>query len=306
MTASAPRQTGREPLQLASRGQRSTAVGLTINSLLAAGKISAGMLGHSFALIADGIESLSDILSSLVVILGLRIAVRPRDANHPYGHGKAEPLAAMAVGMALAASAVAIAVQSLREILTPHTSPAPFTLIVLAGVLVVKESLFQYVFRIGKSIDSTAVQTDAWHHRSDAITSALAFVGISIALIGGPGWESADDWAALVASVIILYNAYRQLRPALAELSDVAPPDTIEQQVRAVAASVPGVRALEKCYVRKMGFEFYVDLHVLVNGNIPVKEGHRIAHEVEDAIVATYPRIADVLVHIEPTADTRY
>jgi cation diffusion facilitator family transporter len=289
-----------KPQVLASRGRRSTVIGASLNVLLAAGKITGGILGHSFALVADGIESLADILSSMVVYVGLKYAVKPRDDNHPYGHGKAEPIAALAVGLALVGAAISIAVQSLREIVTPHALPAPFTLIVLAGVLVIKEILFQYVVRIGKEIDSLAVQTDAWHHRSDAITSALAFVGISIALIGGAGWESADDWAALLASFIILYNAFGQVRPALAELSDVAPPKTIQDQVKAVAKLVPGVEDLEKCLVRKMGLEFYVDLHVIVDGALSVREGHRIAHEVKDAILDAYPRIAEVLVHIEP------
>ena len=268
--------------------------------MLAAVKITGGLLGHSFALVADGIESSADILSSLVVYVGLKYAVKPPDANHPYGHGKAEPIAALAVGLALVAAAIAIAVQSLREIVTPHALPAPFTLIILAGVLVVKEILFRYVIRIGNDINSIAVQADAWHHRSDAITSALAFVGISIALMGGKGWESADDWAALVASFIILFNAFGQLRAALAELSDVAPPKTIQDEVKAVAKLVTGVDDLEKCFVRKMGFEFYVDLHVIVNGALSVREGHRIAHDVKSAILKACPGVADVLVHIEP------
>src|ERR1700722_7132987 len=294
-------QLGVEPRVLASKGRKSTIIGACLNALLAVGKITGGILGHSFALVADGIESSADILSSLVVYIGLNYAVKPRDNNHPYGHGKAEPIAALAVGLALVGAAIAIAIQSVREIVTPHALPAPFTLIILAGVLVVKEILFHYVVRVGKEINSIAVQTDAWPHRSDAITSALAFVGISIALIGGTGWESADDWAALVASFIILYSAFSQIRSALAELSDVAPPTTVQDEVKAVAKLVPGVEDLDKCFVRKMGLEFYVDLHVIVDGKLSVREGHGIAHEVKSAILSTYPRITEVLVHVEPT-----
>jgi cation diffusion facilitator family transporter len=290
--------------ELASQGRTSTIIGLWLNSLLAVGKITGGILGHSFALVADGIESMADIFSSLIVYFGLRYAVKPRDDDHPYGHGKAEPIAALAVGLALVGAAIAIAVQSIREILTPHSLPAPFTLIVLAGVLVVKESLFHHVIRVGKGIGSTAVQADAWHHRSDAITSGLAFVGISIALIGGKGWESADDWAALLASSIILLNAFWQIRPALEELSDVAPPKTIQDQVKGVAQMVSGVVDLEKCFVRKMGLEFFVDLHVIVDGDLTVREGHRIAHAVKDAVLQAYPRVTEVLVHIEPRTDS--
>lgn len=303
MTLSRPIPPNSTPETFALKGRKSTLIGLALNSVLAAGKVTAGVLGHSFALVADGIESLADVFSSVIVYFGLKYAVKPRDENHPYGHGKAEPIAALAVGLALVGAGVSIAIQSIREILTPHALPAPFTLIVLAGVLVVKESLFQYVIRVGKAIESTAVQTDAWHHRSDAITSALAFVGISIGLIGGKGWETADDWAALVASFIILFNAFHQMKPPLAELSDVAPPQTILDEVKDAARSVPGVLDLEKCFVRKMGFEFFVDLHVIVNGDLSVREGHRIAHKVKDTIKGFHPRVTEVLVHIEPSED---
>ena len=279
---------------------RTTLLGILLNMVLALAKGVAGFLGHSFALMADALESFSDIVSSLIVYFGLRLSLKPPDADHPYGHGKFEPIAAIVVSMSLTGAALTIAVVSVREILTPHQSPAPYTLIVLAGVVIIKEWLFHYVNEVGQSIESTAVRADAWHHRSDAITSSLAFVGISIGLIGGKGYEKADDWAALGASGILLYNAYRQLRPALAELTDAAPPGDIDSAVRRVASAVPGVAALEKCFVRKMGFDLYVDLHVVVDGDLPVREGHRIAHRVKDAILASDSRIAEVLVHIEP------
>ncbi len=288
--------------EAATRGIRSTLVGIGINLALAAGKGLAGYLGNSYALIADAIESTSDVISSLVVFVGVHIAMRPPDENHPYGHGKAEPIAATVVAFALMGAAITIAIESVREIRIPHHAPAPFTLFVLAAVVLIKEVLFRYVIRVGEAVESTAVKTDAWHHRSDAITSAVAFVGISIALIGGAGYESADDWAALVAAGIIVINAYRLLVPAVAELTDAAPQTTIQEDVRRVAATVPGVRGLDKSAVRKMGFEFYVDIHVLVDGDLPVREGHRIAHEVKNAIRAAYPRVAEVLVHIEPAS----
>src|SRR5712664_2165191 len=224
----------------AEAGMRSALIGILLNIALAIGKTVAGYLGHSFALIADGIESLADVLSSLVVYFGLRMAIRPPDQNHPYGHGKFEPIATTVVSLSLFVAGIAIAIESIHEIVTPHRSPAPFTLVVLAGVLVIKETLFRYVSGVGEKMQSSTVKTDAWHHRSDAITSGLAFVGISIALLGGRGYENADDWAALVASAIILRNAYRQLQPALAELTDVAPATILEQEVRRAAGSVNG------------------------------------------------------------------
>jgi cation diffusion facilitator family transporter len=289
------------PPHPAKQGVRSTLVGIGINLLLAIGKGAAGSVGHSYALIADAIESLSDVVGSFVVLIGLRVAMRPPDENHPYGHGKAEPLAATIVSLALFAAAVTIAVESIHEIRTPHSTPAAWTLAVLTGVVLVKEGLFRYVIKVGESAQSTAVKTDAWHHRADAITSALAFVGISIALIGGKGWESADDWAALVASGIIMFNAYLLIRPAVLELTDSVPGTGLAEEVRLVALTVTGVLELEKCFVRKMGFDFYVDLHVVVDREMPVWRGHEIAHIVKDTLRTALPQIAGVLVHIEPT-----
>jgi len=280
---------------------RSTLIGIVANALLAAIKGVAGVLGNSYALIADAIESTTDIASSLIVWGGLKISALPPDADHPYGHGKAEPLAATIVALTLIAAAIGIAVQSVREIITPHHAPAPFTLAVLVLVVVTKETLFRFVFRISKTVNSTAVKSDAWHHRSDAITSLAAFIGISVSLIGGVGYESADDWAALFASVIILFNAYRILRPAVNEVMDAAPPSSVENAIRKVAQDVPGVIALEKCFIRKMGFSYYIDLHVTVDGSISVRKGHDIARQVREALRQSNPSIAEVLIHIEPS-----
>jgi len=285
----------------AYKGLRSTLIGIVANTLLAATKGIAGVLGNSYALIADAIESTTDIASSFIVWGGLKISALPPDADHPYGHGKAEPLAAVVVSLTLIAAAIGIAIQSVREIVTPHHAPAPFTLVVLVLVVVTKETLFRFVFKVGQSVNSTAVKSDAWHHRSDAITSAAAFIGISIALIGGVGYESADDWAALFASSIIVFNAYRILRPAINEVMDAAPPTVVEDSVRKIALKVEGVMAVEKCFVRKMGFSYYVDLHVTVEGTLSVRQGHDIARQVKQIIRTSYPNIVEVLVHIEPS-----
>ena len=284
----------------ALKGMRSTFIGIAVNFILAIVKGVAGFLGNSYALIADAIESLGDIFSSLMVYLGLKIASKPADKNHPYGHGKAEPLAAVVVSLGLFIAAIVIIIQSIREIMTPHHAPAPFTLVILIIVILVKEILFRFVIKVGTSMDSTAVKTDAWHHRSDAITSAAVFIGISAALIGGPGYESADDIAALLASGIIVYNAYRLIRPAIAELMDEVPLESPEEEVRRVAMGVKGVVGLEKCFIRKVGFDYYIDLHVIVKGSISVRNGHKISHAVKDALRVQNPRIANVLIHIEP------
>ena len=302
--SSAPQPTSNTPASNLETGARVALLGLAINFLLAIAKIAAGVLGNAYVLIADGIESTLDIAGSMIIWGGLKLAARPPDETHPYGHGKAEPIAAVVVAAGVLAAALGLAIQSVREIVTPHHAPAPFTLIVLIIVVAVKELLYRSVIRIGRNVASTAVQTDAWHHRSDALTSTAAFVGISIALAGGDGWESADDWAALFACALIAVNGWLLLWPALYEIMDTAPSGDVGGAVREAARVVAGVREVEKCLVRKMGLHFYVDLHVKVDGAISVRDGHDIAHEVKSAIRATDPRIADVLVHVEPAAET--
>jgi len=292
--------TANDPASNMQTGARVALAGMLVNFVLAVTKITTGLLGNSYVLIADGIESALDIAGSAVIWGGLKFAARPPDATHPYGHGKAEPMAAGVVAAGVIIAAIGLAIQSVREIFTPHHGPAPFTLIVLIIVIVVKEFLFRSVIRLGKNVESTAVQTDAWHHRSDALTSAAAFIGISIALLGGEGWQSADDWAALFACSIIAANGYRLLFPALHEMMDTAPRGEIVALIQRAASSVPGVLEVEKCLVRKMGLSFYVDLHIGVEGGISVREGHHIAHLVKDAIKQSEARIADVLVHVEP------
>ena len=294
-----------DPASNMQRGARVALGGMMVNVVLAAAKISAGLFGNSYVLIADGIESALDIAGSAVIWGGLKFASRPPDRTHPYGHGKAEPLAAGLVAMGVLLASIALAIQSVREIFTPHHGPAPFTLVVLIVVIVVKESLYRFVIRIGKDVESTAVKTDAWHHRADALTSMAAFVGISIALIGGEKWYSADDWAALFACAVIAMNGWKLLFPALHEMLDTAPRGEIVATIQQAAASVPGVLNVEKCLVRKMGIFYYVDLHVGVDSAISVRDGHDIAHQVKDAIKRTDARIADVLVHIEPADSDR-
>lgn len=283
-------------------GARIALVGMGANVVLATAKITAGALGHSYVLIADGIESALDIGGSAIIWGGLKIAARPADETHPYGHGKAEPLAAVVVSLGVLAAAFVLAIQSVRELFLPHERPRAFTLVVLVIVVIVKEILFRLVIRLGEKVQSTAVQTDAWHHRTDAFTSIAAFIGISIALIGGPRWQNADAYAALFACALIATNGWRLLYPALHEIMDSAPQGKIVEAVCAAAAGVPGVLEVEKCLVRKMGLSFYVDLHVGVDETISVRSGHTIAHEVKDAIRSTDSRIADVLVHVEPSS----
>ncbi|HTC22886.1 MAG TPA: cation diffusion facilitator family transporter [Gemmatimonadales bacterium] len=281
-------------------GIRTAQIGLLVNTVLAAVKILAGVLGRSYALIADGVESIADIFSSLIVWGGLRISSRSADEDYPFGYGKAEPIAAAAVALMLIAAAIGISIESIREIAVPHHTPRPFTLAVLVGVVLVKEVLFRRVIRVGSDVGSTAVRADAFHHRSDAITSAAAFVGISVALIGGPGWESADDWAALAAACIIVYNGIGVLRPAIHDLMDRAPGENTLARVASAASAVPGVCAIEKLKVRKVGMGYYVDLHVQANPTLPLHDAHVLSGMVKSAIRGAVPEVAGVLIHMEP------
>ena len=282
------------------RSLRATFLGLAANVALTVVKFLAGVFGHSQALIADAVESLADIFSSIIVWRGLVVAETPPDDDHPYGHGKAEPLAAAIVSAMLLLAAGLIAFHSLAGILEPRVAPSPWTLIILVVVIAVKESLFRFVLRESETVSSSAVETDAWHHRSDAITSAAAFVGISISLIGGKGYEQADNWAALAASCVIAFNGWRLLRPAFNELMDRAPDRELIEQIRAIAKSIPGVDDIDKCHVRKMGYQFFVDIHVVVDPQMTVERSHGIGHGVKDKLRAEIPSVRDVLVHIEP------
>jgi cation diffusion facilitator family transporter len=284
--------------QIVEVGLRSSLLGIVINLTLAMVKCLTGIFGHSFALLADGVESFLDVISSSVVYWGLRLAIKPPDRDHPYGHGKADPIAAAVVGVAMIAAAIGIAAESINLIRTPHKLPHVYTLWVLVCVLPIKALLSRYVSGVSQKLESSALRGDAWHHLSDAIVSGFAFVGISAALWTGD--PTADDWAALCAAPIILLGGWQQLRRPVAELLDTAPGPELEEHVRSVATAVPGVFGVEKCFVRKVGFRYYVDLHVVVRGELTVREGHLIAHAVADQVREQVTKIAEVLVHIEP------
>ena len=290
-----------------TRGIRAAQTGLLVNALLVATKLVAGILGNTYALVADAVESAADIFSSLIVWRGLTIAAQPADEDHPYGHGKAEALAASIVAVMLLAAALGIAIQAIREIRTPHLTPAPWTLLVLVTVIAIKWALARRVHSIGSDIGSTAVKADAFHHLSDAFTSAAAFIGISIAVVGsrwggGSGWESADDWAALFASGIIAFNGISILRPAMHDLMDRMPGDEVVGPIRRAAESVPGVLAIEKLAVRKSGIFLHASIHVQADPHMSLEAAHQLGGRVKAAMRGEAPRLTDVLVHMEPYA----
>lgn len=274
--------------------------GLIANLVLAVVKIVAGLVGNTYALIADGIESTLDIFSSIIVYSGMKIGAQPPDSDHPFGHGKAESLAAMVVALGLIFASIVIAFASFKEIYQPTVTPAPFTLIVLIGVVIVKEIFFRLLHQAGKKHHSLVVQTDAWHHRSDALTSLAAFVGIALSLTGHKIFVSADDWAAIAASGLIAFNGINLLKQAIAEIMDGAVDPVIIDRIRQCAMNVSGVLGIEKCKVRKSGPTFFVEIHIEVDPQMTVKVSHDLGHQVKDVLLRASLAIADVVVHIEP------
>lgn len=270
------------------------------NICLAIIKGIAGFFGNSYALIADAIESITDIFASCLVLFGQKYANRPADKNHPYGHGRVEPLITFLVVGFLITSATIIAYESIKNIGRPHDLPKTWTLFVLFPLIVWKELSFRLVMKKAKETNSSSLKADAWHHRSDAITSVAAFIGISISLFFGKGYETADDWAALFASGFILYNSYLIFRPALGEIMDEHLYDDLVEDIRKVALTVDGIVDTEKCFIRKAGMKYHIDLHAIVNADISVKQGHEIAHNLKDTLRNRIPQLGHVLIHIEP------
>ena len=280
---------------------KSTYFSIIGNTCLAIVKGLAGYFGNSFALIADAIESTADIFASFLVLFGIKYSNRPADDNHPYGHGRAEPLITFLVVGFLITSATVIAYESILNIRTPHDLPKTWTLIVLGFIIIWKEISYRIVIKNSNETNSSSLKADAWHHRSDAITSVAAFIGISIALILGKGYESADDWAALFASGFIFYNSFLIFRPALGEIMDEHVYDDLILEIREVSLKVDGIINTEKCFIRKAGMQYHVDLHAIVDASITVKEGHDIAHKLKDLLREEIPQIGHVLIHIEPS-----
>ena len=270
------------------------------NASLALIKGFSGFFGNSYALIADSIESTTDIFASILVLFGLKYANRPADKNHPYGHGRAEPLITFLVVGFLITSATIIAYESIKNIQTPHELPKTWTLFVIAPMIIWKEISFRLVMKKAKETNSSSLKADAWHHRSDAITSVAAFIGISVSLFFGKGYETADDWAALFASGFIFYNSYLIFRPALGEIMDEHLYDDLEEEIRRVSLTVEGIIGTEKCFIRKAGMKFHVDLHAIVDATISVREGHDLAHKLKNQLRSNNPELGHVLIHIEP------
>lgn len=289
--------------ELISRAKRLTKAGIFINIVLSVFKMLAGWFGQSSALIADGVESAVDAVGSSAVLLGIWLGSKPPTEKHPYGQGRAETLASLGVALLLVFVGVGIAYKSVNDILEPVSSPHPGALVVAILVIVIKFYLFRRSSAVGADLNSLSMKADAWHHLADGVTSLAALVGIAVAVFGGPGYEVADGWAALFASLMILFSAGKLFTPAVNELLDTSTDQEFVSRIRTIACSIDGVSGTHRCHIRKLGFNYYVDLDLLVDGDISVRRGHDLAHAVQARIKEEFPLVSKVFVHVEPRDD---
>jgi cation diffusion facilitator family transporter len=274
--------------------------GLAVNVVLAVVKLVAGFVGHSIALVADAVNSLGDGLTSGVILYALGIAQRPADREHPYGHSRAESIAALSVAVLIGASAIGIAIESLRSLGRTHAMPPVWTLWIAAGNAIIKESMYQYKRRVARRTGSQALVAGAWDHRSDALCSVAVLVGLALARYGGASLIWADKAAAIAVAGLILLATIKLFRRSASQLMDEQAEDETLAAIRRVAEQAPGVVRVEQIRARRSGLEMFVDIHIEVDSSLTVSEGHRIGHDVQRRLVETMTPISEVLVHVEP------
>lgn len=286
-------------------GKGSAVKGIVLNGVLGTAKLLAGLLGHSYAMVADACESFSDVMSSCVTLYGLRIAAEPADQTHPAGHGRAETLASAVTALVLTVVGTLIFWHAWDSLYEPRQAPNPLTLLVLVPVILLKEWMFRWMRERGKQIGSLALLAEAWHQRSDAVTSVAALSGIAMTWIGGPAWVHADSWAAMFASLWLIGTGLWLLGPTLHELMEGSVDPALVEFIRETSQSCEGIQGIDKVWVRKLGMRLMVDLHIEVEPDISVQEGHRLAHEVKAKLQRELPQVRDVMVHVEPFDETR-
>ncbi len=280
--------------------EQTSFISLLVNLMFALCKGIAGVFGNSFALVADAIESMTDVFSSLLVFLGIKYATRPADNNHPYGHGKVEPLVTFVIVGFLLFSSGIILYNAIDNIGTAHEKPKMYTIFVLLAVVISKECIYRFMHQKGQDTHSTSLNSEAWHHRSDAISSGMALIGIVIAIFGGEGYESADDYAAIITAGIIIFNTYLIFRPALGEIMDEHLHCDLEDDIRTLSKAHFPETETEKLFIRKYGMFYHIDMHLMVNPKMNVYDAHVLSHQVKDLLMKANPHICNILIHIEP------
>lgn len=283
-----------------------TLAGLVVNVILSAGKIAAGVFGRSAAMVADGVHSLSDLLSDIVVLVFVRVSSRGRDKDHEFGHGKFETLATLIVSLILivvAAQMMVSGLKSIMEVLHGGTIPRPgYVALAAAAVsILAKEVLYRYTIHEGKAVDSPAVVANAWHHRSDAFSSIGSLVGIAGAIFLGDRWVILDPLVCCCISIAILVVAVKMAGPSLKELMDASLPEDVEKEIVALAMSVDGVRNVHELKTRRNGISIIIEAHMVVDPNITVEKAHDIVTAVEDVLRRRYGDGTQISIHIEPS-----
>jgi cation diffusion facilitator family transporter len=281
-------------------GQRVAAAGMAVSGVLAIIKLFAGIWGHSAAVVADGLESAADVFASGFVLLGLTLAAKPADSNHPYGHGRAEILTGLIIGLLLTAGGVLISFGSAHRLGQPRETMAGYVVWPLIASAIAKTALATSKFHYGRKLRSTALIADAWNDTMDILSATVALVAVGLSLSDPVRFLDADRYGAFVVGLIVVFTGVRVTRDTALQLMDTMPDDRLVAQIRTVAATVPGVAGVEKCFARKTGLRWHVDLHIEVNPELTVRQSHNIAHEVRLKIMQTLDWVADVLVHVEP------
>ena len=282
--------------------RRVTWWGMIINIVLTAGKIAAGIIGNSQAVVADGVHSLSDCATDVAVIVGVRFWSAPPDEDHPHGHSRIETLVSLFIGAALAAVALGLGYEAVSTIRENHPPPGAIALVAALVSIVSKEALYRWTVAVGRSIRSSAVIANAWHHRSDAFSSIPAAAAVGMALVF-PKWYFLDHVGAIVVMVFILQASGRIIMPALRELTDAGAPQDKRAQIEAIALKTPGVRGIHKLRTRQVGYGIQVDLHVHVDARLSVREGHAISELVKQRLYEQGPDVIDAITHLEPCDD---
>jgi cation diffusion facilitator family transporter len=275
-------------------------LGLIVNLALGIAKLVGGLLGGSYALVADAVNSLGDVVSTIVVLVALRVAQRPPDNEHPYGHTRAEGIAATNVAVVIIMSALAIAWEVMGRSGGERPLPPGWTLWIAGLNVAIKEGLYRYKYAIGKRTGSAAIIANAWDHRSDALSALAVLFGLAVTRLGGKEFLWADSAASLVVVAAIIYSGVKLFHLSASELMDIQADEPMVEQIRAAAANVPGVRGVDKLWVRKSGLEYFADIHIEVDAQMSVADGHLIGHNVKDQLLARFHVLRDVLVHLEP------
>jgi cation diffusion facilitator family transporter len=273
---------------------------LGINLVLGLVKLMGGIVGDCFALIADAVNSLGDVVTNVVLLVALRLAQQPPDAEHPYGHSRAEGIAASNIAVVVVVSACFVGWEAIQRLYLKHELPATWTLWIAGINVIIKEGLYHYKIRVGKRTGSLAIIANAWDHRSDALCALAVLVGLSVVLFGGSNYLWADEVASLIVVCIILWSGFKLIRCSTSELMDVQANPEFVEGIRDEATAVDAVKAIETLWVRKSGLEYFADIHIQVDPDISVAEGHRIGHKVKDRLLAKFNNLRDVLVHLEP------